>query len=601
MDGGSKLAFAEAAVGKQHSRCMNVKAVGCFVRPNSWTENISILNTANDGYLPRPFDNLLFLVFRNLSEFGLGNHRIASGDRHSIKALILRDIAGCFVNDFPRRPNYVFRRCGFDLDGGRLSRIQNVYSDGKLESVERFVAAHDGGYSGLVRSKGRLGRGGEIRALFHPELLLSERKVVPSGSSSISRSISSFLGGATLPESEESVGKYQTRSNLGPEKLILVVGCAVCLGSLIGLFKVLDKVYLDPRFNVDMAVCGFFLALAMFLFGGWIVFHALGLLSVRHVSNPAATGPLALSCRTKLLCGDSVYRAALTPSARGARGYIYNRVRKTIDRSVYVLIGDPPEQDDGHGPIPFDNSGRVKSNSLSRVGILNGDCGGELIVLQLNNRSTDPTRIGVFDFVVRNFVTEQKVAVNNRIEGLRFSDIVKSDASHNGLSYSWQGRFRCCVIRGTEAFNGDIRTLIQSELILERLQRLRGDLGRSISGLGLFLGLDSQFVSVLGCLANLHQASVGGSAAADIGSRLIQVGGIQRTPLEVSEHGVQGDDSYTQHFKKIPPLLMAPFLWAVGLYLIYRGRRNVNPNIGQFSLYVGVGLWVYGWFIILSP
>jgi len=53
------------------------------------------------------------------------------------------------------------------------------------------------------------------------------------------------------------------------------VGCILALGGFILISKVLDKVYLDPRFNVNVAVGGFMLA-GVWL-GGWIIFRVFGL------------------------------------------------------------------------------------------------------------------------------------------------------------------------------------------------------------------------------------------------------------------------------------------------------------------------------------
>jgi hypothetical protein len=60
---------------------------------------------------------------------------------------------------------------------------------------------------------------------------------------------------------------------------LLIVGFIVCLGSLVSVFQVLDKVYLDPRFNVNVAFGVFVIAFVAFIFGGWIILDVLGLIA----------------------------------------------------------------------------------------------------------------------------------------------------------------------------------------------------------------------------------------------------------------------------------------------------------------------------------
>lgn len=92
-------------------------------------------------------------------------------------------------------------------------------------------------------------------------------------------SYQSVVSGPSLPSGQTSVYEQQGSRGFRPKEYLAAVGCAISLSGLILLFKVLDKVYLYPRFNVNMAFCGFWIAALMFWFGGWIVFHILGLLS----------------------------------------------------------------------------------------------------------------------------------------------------------------------------------------------------------------------------------------------------------------------------------------------------------------------------------
>jgi|ERR1017187_3467787 hypothetical protein len=115
--------------------------------------------------------------------------------------------------------------------------------------------------------------------LILPELFCRDRDLAFSVSGGPYRSVGGSTGGASLPPSQTSIDKEQTSRYFGPKKYFITVGSVVTLVGLILLFKVIDKINLDPRFNVDVAVCGFFLALAMFLLGGWIVFRLLGLVT----------------------------------------------------------------------------------------------------------------------------------------------------------------------------------------------------------------------------------------------------------------------------------------------------------------------------------
>jgi hypothetical protein len=117
---------------------------------------------------------------------------------------------------------------------------------------------------------------------------------------SLFRSIGGALGGVRafycltgLHQSQSSVDKKQGSRYFRPEKYFVAVGCIGALSGFILLFKVLDKVYLDPRFNVNMAVGGFFIALGLFLAVGWMVLSALGFVST-HEDVPRLASLLAV-------------------------------------------------------------------------------------------------------------------------------------------------------------------------------------------------------------------------------------------------------------------------------------------------------------------
>lgn len=86
-----------------------------------------------------------------------------------------------------------------------------------------------------------------------------------------------FLGVTRLYESDRGIDEDQSGSNLGPKNYLFVVGCIALLCGFVLLSKVLDKVYLDPRFNVNMAVGGFFLAAFVVWIGGGIMLWVFGL------------------------------------------------------------------------------------------------------------------------------------------------------------------------------------------------------------------------------------------------------------------------------------------------------------------------------------
>jgi len=97
------------------------------------------------------------------------------------------------------------------------------------------------------------------------------------GDKGIYGNIGGFFVDAVNEQRQSDVDKQQKRGDFRPEKLLFVVGCVVFLGGCVLLSKVLDKAYLDPGFNVNMAFGGFVFAAIMFWFGGWMVIHVLGL------------------------------------------------------------------------------------------------------------------------------------------------------------------------------------------------------------------------------------------------------------------------------------------------------------------------------------
>jgi hypothetical protein len=60
--------------------------------------------------------------------------------------------------------------------------------------------------------------------------------------------------------------------------VLIFMGCAFLLGGSLLLSAILDKIYLCPRFNVNAAVSGLFLAAFLVWIGMWILLVAAGLL-----------------------------------------------------------------------------------------------------------------------------------------------------------------------------------------------------------------------------------------------------------------------------------------------------------------------------------
>jgi len=74
---------------------------------------------------------------------------------------------------------------------------------------------------------------------------------------------------------QRGIDEEQDRRSLSPKKYFLPLGCAVFLTGCVLLSKILDKVYLNSRFNVDMAVGVFFFAGLLVCIGGGIILWVL--------------------------------------------------------------------------------------------------------------------------------------------------------------------------------------------------------------------------------------------------------------------------------------------------------------------------------------
>jgi hypothetical protein len=93
----------------------------------------------------------------------------------------------------------------------------------------------------------------------------------------ISRNIGDIAGQISLVTSHQDVDENQPGRYFCPKQLLLIVGCIIALSGFIFLFKVLDEVYLNPGFNVNVAIGGFFAAAILVWFGGMIILYMLWL------------------------------------------------------------------------------------------------------------------------------------------------------------------------------------------------------------------------------------------------------------------------------------------------------------------------------------
>lgn len=87
----------------------------------------------------------------------------------------------------------------------------------------------------------------------------------------------SLLRNLELPSHYERVNENQASRYLRPKKLPFVAGLVLCAFGLMLVFKVLNYVYLNTGFNVNMAVSGFFFGAILFWVGGWVMFSVLGM------------------------------------------------------------------------------------------------------------------------------------------------------------------------------------------------------------------------------------------------------------------------------------------------------------------------------------
>ena len=84
------------------------------------------------------------------------------------------------------------------------------------------------------------------------------------------RCVESILGNLHLAIGEEGVSENEGGGYFGPKDLFLACGFILSSFGFMLPFKIIDYVYLDLGFNVNVAVGGFFLALAIFMAGGFL-------------------------------------------------------------------------------------------------------------------------------------------------------------------------------------------------------------------------------------------------------------------------------------------------------------------------------------------
>jgi hypothetical protein len=68
----------------------------------------------------------------------------------------------------------------------------------------------------------------------------------------------------TQPSSQKCIDQEHPSCNLSPKKVLVLMGCILVVSGFKLLFKIIDKIHLDARFNVNVAVGGFFLAAYLF-------------------------------------------------------------------------------------------------------------------------------------------------------------------------------------------------------------------------------------------------------------------------------------------------------------------------------------------------
>jgi len=109
-----------------------------------------------------------------------------------------------------------------------------------------------------------------------PGSLVDDHSFLSNISSLLSR-IGSSLARPPQPESKQSINEDQPSGDFRPSKLFLIVGCVFSTLGLSLLSKIMTKIDGDATANDWLFVGGFFLALGMFVIGGMMIFHWLGL------------------------------------------------------------------------------------------------------------------------------------------------------------------------------------------------------------------------------------------------------------------------------------------------------------------------------------
>lgn len=91
--------------------------------------------------------------------------------------------------------------------------------------------------------------------------------------------IEGIAGHFKLASHYNCINENQDSRNLGPKKLLFMGGFVLVALGLMLLFKVLNYVYLDAGFNVNMALGGFFLAAVIFWAGGCLILVSIGFMT----------------------------------------------------------------------------------------------------------------------------------------------------------------------------------------------------------------------------------------------------------------------------------------------------------------------------------
>lgn len=149
----------------------------------------------------------------------------------------------------------------FNCQIGSIGTRNNMHYDFDVKTLGGSLAGicvYDSAFNVFRRGD----RFGEIKFQRHPRSLIS---------------VDSFAREIRVVHGNDGVCGNQDGSYFRPSKLPFFVGIVISALSLVLLFKIIDKINLDARFNEYMAIGGFFVALGLFCAGAMIALWAIGM------------------------------------------------------------------------------------------------------------------------------------------------------------------------------------------------------------------------------------------------------------------------------------------------------------------------------------